>query len=77
VRDGQIFPPTLRRCLRPLSDTCSRDSDPHFAVMRKYIRNSPYMLPVTMVILTAASWETTQPLDGARGVHDGRILANG
>jgi hypothetical protein len=58
VRDGQIFPPTLRRCLRPLSDTCSRDSDPHFAVMRKYIRNSPYMLPVTMVMLTAASWET-------------------
>jgi hypothetical protein len=28
------------------------------AGMRKYIRNSPYMLPVTMVMLTAASWET-------------------
>ncbi len=38
--------------------TCGRDSDPHVAGMRKYIRNSPYMLPVTMVMLTAASWET-------------------
>jgi hypothetical protein len=34
------------------------NSDPHFAGMRKYIQNSPYMLPVTMVMLTAASWET-------------------
>jgi hypothetical protein len=32
--------------------------------MRKYIQNSPYMLPVTMVMLTAASWETIARLLG-------------
>ena len=26
--------------------------------MRKHIRNSPYAFPMTMALLTAASWET-------------------
>jgi hypothetical protein len=38
--------------------TCGRRSSPHFEEMRKQVRSSPYAFPMTMLLLTAASWET-------------------